>query len=57
MVGHAMICERREFVIQRHNERRDWEAELLNTVCSHVKVSRGANLAQDIKLDIRARGF
>ena len=34
-VGHAYRKERREFVIQRHNERRDLEAELLNTVCSH----------------------
>ena len=65
-VDHAMICKRDGFVIQRHNELRDLEAELLNTVCSEVKfepllqdingeqLSRGANLAQDKGLDIHA---
>ena len=35
-VEHAMICKRGGFVIQRHNELRDIEAELLNMVCSDV---------------------
>ena len=32
-IDHAMICMRGGFVIQRHNELRDLEAELLNMVC------------------------
>lgn len=68
-VDHAMICKRGGFVIQRHNELRDLEAELLRTVCSDVEaepvlqdisgeqLSRGANKAQDARLDIHARGF
>ena len=34
----AMICKRGGFVIQRHNESRDLEADLLSTVCSDVEV-------------------
>ena len=68
-VDHAMICKRGGFVVQRHNELRDLEADLLSTVCSDVEVepvlqditeeqlSRGSNRAQDARLDIRARGF
>ena len=64
----AMICKRVGFVIQRHNELRDLEANLLSMVCSAVEVelvlqditneqlSRGSNRAQDTRLDIRARG-
>ena len=37
-VDHAMICRRGGFVIQRHNEIRDLEAELLGTVCKDVEV-------------------
>ena len=68
-VDHAMICKRGGFVIQRHNELRDLEADLLNMVCSDVEVepvlqdisgeqlNRGSNKAQDARLDIHARGF
>ena len=68
-VDHAMICKRGGFVIQRYNELRDLEAELLSTVCNYVQVepvlqqitgetlSRGANRALDAHLDVRARGF
>ena len=68
-VDHAMICKRGGFVIMRHNELRDLEAELLNIVCSDVQVepvlqdisgeqlNRGSNRAPDARLDIRARGF
>ena len=35
-VDHAMICMRGGFVIQRHNELRDLEAELLSIVCKDV---------------------
>ena len=33
-----MICKRGGFVIQRHNELRDLQADLLSTVCSDVEV-------------------
>ena len=68
-VDHSMICKLGGFVIQRHNELRDREAELLSTVCSDVEtepvlldisgeqLSRGSNKAQDVRLDIHARGF
>ena len=68
-VDHAMICKRGGFVIQRHNELRDIEAELLNMVCSDVQtepvlqditgeqLSRGTNKAPEARLDIHARGF
>ena len=68
-VDHAMICKRGGFVIQRHNELRDLEAELLTLVCKDVEIepvlqditgeelNRGANTAQDARLDIHARGF
>ena len=64
-----MICIRGGFVIQRHNELRDLEAELLNVVCKDVatepllqdiegeQLTRGSNKAQDARLDIHARGF
>ena len=35
---YAMICKRVRFIIQNHNELRDLEAELLNTVCYDVEV-------------------
>ena len=38
-VDHAMICRRGGFVIQRHNELRDLEAEMLDMVCYDVKLS------------------
>ena len=58
-VDHAMICRRGGFVIQRHNELRDLEAEMLDMVCYDVEVEpvlqvltgetleRGANTAPD----------
>ena len=57
------------FIIQRHNEVRDLEAEMLNMVCYDVEVEpvlqeitgemlpRGVNKAPDARLDIHARGF
>ena len=68
-VDHAMICKRGGFVTQRHNELRDLEAELLNMVCTDVKIEpvlqdisgeqlgRGSNRAPNARLDIHARGF
>ena len=37
-VDHAMICQRGGLVIQRHNEIRDLQAELLDMVCYDVQV-------------------
>ena len=68
-VDHAMICTRGGFIIQRHNELRDLEAELLKMVCYDVEVkpglqpvtgeelNRGANQSHDARLDVHARGF
>ena len=68
-VDHAMICRRGGFIIQRHNELRDLEAELLSSVCNDVEIepvlqdisneqlSKGSNKAADARLDIHARGF
>lgn len=68
-VDHAMICKHDGFIIQRHNELRDLEAEQLKMVCYDVEVeaglqavtgeelNRGANQSHDARLDIHARGF
>ena len=71
-VDHAMICKRGGFVIQRHNELRDLQAEMLRMVCNGVETEPvlqdiigeelnrrggGANTAPDARLDIIARGF
>ena len=68
-VDHAMVCQRGGFIIQRHNDLRDLEAEMLRMVCNDVKVepvlqevtgetlNHGANKAPDARLDIHARGF
>ena len=64
-----MICQRGGLIIQRHNEIRDLEAELLDMVCHEVAVeptpqpitgeelNRGANAAPDARLDVHCRGF
>ena len=64
-----MICKRRGFITQRHNELRDLVVELLRMVCNCVEtepvlqdltgeeLNRGANTAPDARLDIIARGF
>ena len=68
-VDHATICKRGGFIIQRHNELRELEADLLDLVCNDVEtepvlqeitgetLNSGANLACDARLDIHARGF
>ena len=68
-VDHVMVCRRSGFIIQRHNELRDLEAEMLRMVCNDAEVepvfqevtgvtlNRGANKAPDDRLDIHARGF
>jgi len=66
---HAMTCKRGGFIIQRHNELRDLEADVLDLLCNDVEtepapqeitgetLNSGANLACDAHLDIHARGF
>ena len=68
-VDHAMVCRHGGLIIQRHNEIRDLEAEMLRMVCTDVEtepvlqeitgeeLNRGANRAPDARLDIHARGF
>ena len=68
-VDHAMTCQRGGLVIQRHNEIRDLQAELLKVVCYDVQVepalqpitgevlARGTNQAPDARLDAGCRGF
>ena len=64
-----MICKHDGFIIQRHNELRDLEAEQLKMVCYDVEVeaglqavtgeelNRGANQSHDARLDVHTRGF
>ena len=68
-VDHAMVCGHAGLIIQRHNEIRDLEAEMLRMVCTDVEtepvlqeitgeeLNRGANKAPDARLDVHARGF
>ena len=68
-VDHVMICQRGGLVIQRHNEIRDLQAELLDMVCYDGQVepalqpitgeelARGTNQAPDARLDVHCRGF
>ena len=68
-VDHAMVCRHGGLIIQRHNEIRDLEAEMLRMVCTDVEIepvlqeitgeelNRGANKAPDARLDVHARGF
>ena len=68
-VDHAIVCQRGGFIIQRHNELRNLEAEMLRMVCNDVEVdpvlqevtwetlNHAANKAPDVRLDIHARGF
>ena len=68
-VDHAMVCRYGGLIIQRHNEIRDLEAEMLRMVCTDVEIepvlqeitgkelNRGANKAPDARLDVHARGF
>ena len=37
-VDHAMVCRHGGLIIQRHNEIRDLEAEMLRTVCTDVEI-------------------
>ena len=48
-----MVCRRGGFIIQRHNELRDLEADLLNTVCHDVQVEP---VLQEITGKVLTRG-
>ena len=52
-VNHAMICMKSGFVVQRHNELKDLQAELLNFVCNDVETEP---VLQDITGDVLGRG-
>ena len=67
-VSHALSCKKGGFVTQRHNELRDFTADLLSEVCPDVCVephleelsgetmtNRTANTANEARLDISAR--
>ena len=68
-VGHARVCQRGGFIIQRHKELRELEAEMLRMVCNDVEVepvlqeligetlNHADNKAPDARLDIHALGF
>ena len=68
-VNHAMNCKKGGFVIIRHNDIRDFEANLLSKVCHDVETEPAlqpitrehlpASTIQgdDARLDVRARGF
>ena len=53
-VDHAMICKRGGFIIQRHNELRDLEAQMLDLVCRDVEVQP---VLQEITGELLARGL
>ena len=63
-----MVCQRGGFIIQRHNELCDLEAEMLRMVSNDVEepvlqevtaevLNHGANKAPDARLDVHALGF
>ena len=66
-VNHALICRKGGFVIRRHNEIRDIEAELLDEVCISVKKEPTllplsgeivtGNQADEARLVVSAIGF
>ena len=68
-VDHAMVCRQGGFIIQKHNELRDLEAQMLKMECNDVQIEPvlreikgevlkpSTNRAADARLDIYARGF
>ena len=66
---HAFTCKRGGFVVIRHNEIRDFTADLLNEICSDVAIEplltplTGENLAshtsdkEEARCDVSARGL
>ena len=68
-ITHAMNCHRGGFINARHDSIRNMEARLLKEVCNDVQVEpplqscagarfhASANVNDDARLDVRARGF
>ena len=68
-VTHALNCKRGGFIAMRHNNIRDFEANLLSKVCTDVEIEpillpttrevlqNGTNQSNEARLDVRARGF
>ena len=68
-IHHAMICRQGGFIIQRHNELRDLEADLLSTVRNDAEIepalqeirgevlNSGSNTSQDARLNVHSHGF
>ena len=69
---HALNCTKGGFIHARHDQLRDMESKLLQIVCRDVECEpslqvmeenvkrtfqRSANVADDARLDVRARGF
>ena len=66
---HALNCKKDGFVIIRHDETGNFNADLLKKVCNDVQVepqlqllneeqvSNGLVTGDEARLDIRARGF
>ena len=69
-VEHALSCSKGGFPTIRHNEVRDYMAELMKEVCTEVSTEpelqpitgevmrgRSANVQEGARLDVRAKGF
>ena len=69
-LDHALSCKKGGFISLRHNQIRDLTANLLKTICHDVLIEptlqqltgeslheRTANITDDARLDIAARGF
>ena len=68
-ITHAMNCKRGGFVIMRHNNIRDFEANLLSKICNDVEIEpplqpitterlpNSALKGDEARPDVRARGF
>ena len=66
---HALSCTNGGFIHARHDNVRDFEAQLLKIVCNDVETEtmlqpvtnrnfeRSANVSEEARLDVRARGF
>ena len=57
--NHAMNCKKGGFVTIRHNNVKDFEANLLKTVCNDVEIEPKLQPIEndEVRLDIRARDF
>ena len=68
-ITHAMNCHRGGFINARHDNVRNFEANLLKQVCNDVQIEpslqsttgfgfhRSANTREDARLDVRAKSF